>query len=909
MSLVLTSFLGWFEDRIDFNTQVKPLLNKNCIACHGGVKKAGGFSVLFRHEAVAPTKSGKPAIVPGDADASEMIRRLTLEDHDERMPLEAPPLKTDEIDILRKWIDQGAEWGNHWAYTRIEKPKIPSVGTFWSRLGIAKDDETSWVKNEIDPFVLEKLRAQALKPSPDTDRTTLIRRVSLDLTGLPPTQQEVANFVQDQSPNAYEKVVDRLLASPAFGERWTALWLDLARYADSKGYEKDTERTIWRYRDWLINAFNKDMPYNRFVIEQLAGDLLPNATDDQYVATGFHRNTMTNDEGGTQDEEFRTAAVIDRVNTTWDVFQGTTFACVQCHSHPYDPFVHEDYYKYLAFFNNTRDEDVQTDTPTLRFFTGQDSLKVGELKSWMSAHTGQPRQAQELVNFVRLTEPKINSHDFDQYVNASLLDAKFFGVQHGGSARIKNVKLTGANRLIIAIGTKAEKAAINLHQDSPTGPTLLTIPVPNTGNQWRDTVMIYALPTTAGRHHLYLTLDSPKQPKEWTMIKWVSFRPVLLGTSATALGEMDYKLQALLNTKTESTPVLVEAKGDLARPTHVFERGNWLVKGKRVQADVPKSLPPLPMDSTGKQVPRNRLGLAQWMVNREHPLTARVAVNRFWEQLFGTGLVETVEDLGTQGIPPTHRELLDYLATEFMETDQWSMKRLLKRMVTSATYRQRSEASADLIAKDPFNRWLARGPRVRLTAEQVRDQALATSGLLSSKRFGPSMKPSQPDGIWQSPYNGESWKLSEGEDRYRRGLYTYWKRTSPYPSMITFDSPSREFCQVRRIRTNTPLQALVTLNDPVFIESAQKLATMMQKRGKTADQQIQAGFRQVLQRNPTSKKLAVLMELYRKAETYYQQHPTDAQKFLVSKEATPQLAALTVTANTLLNLDEVITKE
>lgn len=909
VGLILSSFLGFFAKRVDFNTQVKPLLNKNCIACHGGVKKAGGFSVLFRHEAVANTKSGKPAIVPGDADASEMIRRLTLADHTERMPLEAAPLKPEEIDLLRTWIDQGAEWGDHWAYTRIEKPDVPPVGTFWSRLGLSQNPEQDWVKNEIDHFVIQKLHEQKLQPSQETDRTTLIRRVSLDLTGLPPTEQEVAKFINDQSPNAYEHVVDRLLASPAYGERWTALWLDLARYADSKGYEKDTERKIWRYRDWVINAFNQDKPYNQFTVEQLAGDLLPNATDDQLIATGFHRNTMTNDEGGTQDEEFRTAAVIDRVNTTWDVFQGTTFACVQCHSHPYDPFTHDEYYKYLAFFNNTRDEDVQSDTPTLRFFSGQDSLKVTEIKTWLTSHTAQPQQVKDWVNFVRLTEPKINSHDFDQYVKASLLDAKFFGVQHGGSARIRNVNLTGANRLIVAIGTKADKAVLTLHQDSPTGATLLTIPVPKTGNQGKDTTMVYALPKRSGRHHLYLTLDNPAQPKEWTVIKWASFRPALPGTSATTLGEMDNKIQAILNTKPETTPILVEAKGDLARETHIFERGNWLVKGKLVQPDVPKSLPALPTDTNGKPVPRNRLGLAKWMVNRDHPLTARVAVNRFWEQLFGTGLVETVEDLGTQGIQPTHRELLDYLAAEFMETDQWSMKRLLKRMVTSATYRQRSEVTADVLAKDPFNRWLARGPRVRLTAEQVRDQALAVSGLLSYKRLGPSVKPIQPDGIWQSPYNGESWKLSDGADRYRRALYTYWKRTSPYPSMLTFDSPSREFCQVRRIRTNTPLQALVTLNDPVFVESARTLAASMLKRGKTPTQQIQAGFHQVIQRNASAQKLAVLLRLYQTSETYYQQHPTDAQKLLASKEATPQLAALTLTANTLLNLDEVITKE
>ncbi|GAB3702014.1 hypothetical protein GCM10027592_30940 [Spirosoma flavus] len=915
VGLLLSSFLGLFEERVDFNTQVKPILNKNCIACHGGVKKASGFSVLFRHEALAPAKSGKPAIIPGDADASEMIRRLTLTDHEERMPLEADPLKPEDIDILRKWIDQGAEWGDHWAYTRIEKPEVPKIGTFWSRLGIAEHQEQNWAKNEIDHFILEKVREHDLKPSPEANKATLIRRLSLDLTGIPPTEKEVADFMNDTSPNAYENVVNRLLASPAYGERWTSLWLDLARYADSKGYEKDAQRSLWRYRDWVINAFNQDKPYDQFTVEQLAGDLLPRRTEDQLIATGFHRNTMTNDEGGTQDEEFRTAALIDRVNTTWDVFQGTTFACVQCHSHPYDPFTHDEYYKYLAFFNNTRDEDVENDTPKLRFFKGTDSVNVAELKTWVQSHASQPQQVQDWMNFVRLNEPKINSHDFDQYVNSSLLGAQYYGFYHGGSSRIKSVNLTGMNRLVMAIGTKSDSATLTLRQDSPTGKPFLTLPVPKTGSPWNDSIMVLALPKLAGRHDLYVTLDNPTKPQDWTMIKWLSFRPALPGTPATSLADADQKLQTILNGNPETTLVLLEGSGRFARKTHVFERGNWLVKGKVVEPDVPKSLPAFATHTDGNDRPRNRLGLAQWMVSRENPLTARVAVNRLWEQLFGTGLVETVEDLGTQGIPPTHRELLDYLAAEFMETDQWSVKRLLKRMVMSATYQQRSNVSADVLAKDPFNRWLARGPRVRLTSEQVRDQALAVSGLLSHKMFGPSVMPAQPDGIWQSPYNGESWKLSDGQDKYRRALYTHWKRTAPYPSMLTFDSPSREFCQIRRIRTNTPLQALVTLNDPVFVESAQALAAAMQQQGKTAEQQIQAGFRQVTLRNPNPNKLAVLLRLYKQSETYYKQHPADAQTFMGcfgpndTPRTTPELAALTVTANTILNLDEVITKE
>ncbi|WP_338874085.1 DUF1553 domain-containing protein [Spirosoma sp. SC4-14] len=905
---MLSAFLGVFEHRVDYNTQVKPLLNKNCIACHGGVKKASGFSLLFRHEAVAPAKSGKPAIIPGDADASEMIRRLTLSDPEERMPLEHPPLKPDEIETLRKWIDQGAEWGDHWAYQRAERPDVPKIGTFWSRLGISENDETQWATNKIDLFILDKLKTEQLKPSAEADRPALIRRLSLDLTGLPPTEQEVVAFVGDKSPDAYEKVVDRLLKSPAYGERWAGMWLDLARYADTKGYERDGGRKIWRYRDWLIKAFNDDKPFDEFTVEQLAGDLLPNPTDDQLVATGFHRNTMNNDEGGTQDEEFRVAAVLDRVNTTWDVWQGTTFACVQCHSHPYDPFVNEEYYKFMAFFNNARDEDVTSETPTLRFYKPDDSLKVQTMRQYVLAHVASPKQAQTQADFftklVRTTEPKINSHDFDQLVNASLLDAKYFGFQDKGSARIKNVTLTNRPRLLIAWGTNAPDAVVTFRQDKLDGPILATIPVPKTGNAWNDTIQMIPLPIVQGKHNIHISLVSPTKPKEWVQIKWASFLPIMPGQPQNAIGDQEKMLVDLLNADAEQTPIMLDGAGDLARETRVFQRGNWLVKEKPVTPDVPKSFPA--MDA---KLPKNRLGLARWMVSREHPLTARVAVNRFWEQLFGTGIVETVEDMGTQGIPPTHRELLDYLAVEFMETDHWSVKKLLKKMVMSSTYRQRSEVSAELLAKDPFNKWLARGPRVRLSAEAVHDQALAVSGLLSKKMYGPSVMPVQPDGIWQSPYDGATWTQSTGEDLHRRALYTYWKRTAPYPSMITFDSPSREFCQLRRLRTNTPLQALVTLNDPVYVEAAQCLAEYMQQQAKTPAKQIQAGFRRVTLHGLSQKKLAVLTRLYRNAEQHYRQKPDELKRFMARADATPQQAALTLTANTILNLDEVITKE
>ncbi len=898
--LVLSSFLGVFESRVDYNTQVKPILNKNCIVCHGGVKKASGFSLLFKHEALAPAKSGKPAIVPGNADASEMIRRLTLTDPDERMPLDHPALSPDEIETLRNWIDQGAEWGNHWAYQRVERPELPQIETLWSRLGLARDNEADWVRNEVDYFVLDKLKQEGLKPSPEADKITLIRRVSLDLSGLPPTEKEVADFLADSSPNAYETIVDRLLDTPTYGERWAGVWLDLARYADTKGYERDGGRKIWRYRDYLIKAFNDDIPYDQFVTEQLAGDLLPSATDAQLTATGFHRNTMTNDEGGTQDEEFRVAAVIDRVNTTWEVFQGTTFACIQCHSHPYDPFTHEDYYKYLAFFNNARDEDVTSDTPTLRFYKDADSTAALALTSWMRNNLP-ARSESAAVKFLRTMEPKFNSHAILQLQNTSLLDAKYFGAQHNGLGQLNAVTLTGQNRLLLAWGTKEIGAVLTIRRDSVTGPVLLTQPVPKTGNEWNDSIQAFPIPVTAGRHTLFFQVSNPTHPKNWTMIKWVAVQTAL----PDAVQEKQYL--ALLNKDPESTPVMLDGSGDLARPTHVFERGNWLVKGKQVRPGVPGSFPAM-----GAELPRNRLGLARWTTSRNHPLTARVAVNRFWERLFGTGIVETVEDMGTQGSPPTHRELLDYLAAEFMDTDQWHMKKLLKRIIMSATYRQQSGASPALMAKDPFNKLLARGPRVRLSAEQVRDQALAVSGLLSSKMFGPSVMPTQPGGIWQSPYDGAKWEPSAGEDAHRRALYTYWKRTAPYPSMVTFDSPSREFCQIRRLRTNTPLQALVTLNDPVYIEAAERLAEFMQGQGDSADTRIRAGFRRVTLRSPSPQKLAVLTRLYHAAEQHYRGHPDEMHQLLTlnpCETITPQIAALTVTANTLLNLDEVITKE
>ncbi|MBU1822845.1 MAG: DUF1553 domain-containing protein [Bacteroidetes bacterium] len=905
--LLLLPAARWAMDgltaKIDYNRQVKPILNKNCMGCHGGVKKAGNVSFLFEEEMLKPGKSGRVPVVRGDAHASEMIRRILSDDSDERMPKNAAPLAEEDIATLRQWIDDGAAWETHWAYQSLQEPAVPSERTVWNLFGLLTTTEGGWPQTEIDHFVLQKMREKGLSPAPAADRATLIRRVSLDLTGLPPTLAEVEAFEKDASPNAYEKVVDRLLQSPAYGERWTAFWMDLARYADTKGYESDGGRTMWRYRDYVIRAFNDDKPFNRFTVEQLAGDLLPKGSDgfpleSNLVATGFHRNTMTNNEGGTDDEEFRTAALIDRVNTTWEVWQGTTFGCIQCHSHPYDPIPHQDYYRYLAFFNNTRDEDVWDDWPKLRYYQGEDSVRVERLKEWVRTYN--PAQVPFFTQFLRVMEPKINAHNFIRGDQSTALLISHYGIKDKGNARIAAVDLTGVGSVVMQVITRAERAVLTLRRDQPDGPILATLPIPT-----RDTVLVAPITGAPGKHDIFLSLSSPKNPAEWVRITYAAFQPVLPGASQPGYADRLADYASLLTRPTDGLPVLWEGTGDFARKTHIFERGNWLVKGAEVQPGVPALFPPLPSNA-----PRNRLGMAQWLVSRDNPLTARVIVNRFWEQLFGRGIVETVEDFGSQGSEPTHRELLDWLAVRFMEEDQWRVKKLLKRLVMSATYRQTTVSDPQKQRQDPYNYWLARGPRVRLSAEQIRDQALAAAGLLSPNMYGPSMMPPQPDGIWQSPYNSEKWVTSEGENRYRRSIYTYWKRTAPYPSLITFDAPSREFCQSRRLVTNTPLQALVTLNDPVYLEAAQQLAASMHSRATTPARQLAEGYRRLTLRPIPDQHLSTLLKVYQNALTTYRRHPAQADSLLRYGPAkTPERAALLVAANVLLNMDSVLTKE
>lgn len=868
-------------ETVDFNTQIKPIFNKKCIVCHGGVRRQSDFSLLFRVDALGKTKSGKPAIVPGDPDHSEMMRRITLHDPEDRMPYKQAPLSGEEIETLRKWIKQGAKWGDHWAYLPVRPVEPPSLkASFW---GLGPAAGKDWVRSPIDYFIYDKLRGIGLSPSKEADKAELLRRVSLDLTGLPPSAGLVRQFFSDSSAGAYERVVDTLLASPHYGERWAAVWLDLARYADTKGYERDDGRSIWRYRDWLIQAFNADMRYDRFLTEQLAGDLQPSPTDDEYIATAFHRNTMTNDEGGTDNEEFRTAAVLDRVNTTWQALMGTTFACVQCHTHPYDPFVHDEYYKFMAFFNDTRDEDTYADYPLLRKFSGEDSLGVLRLTEWVWARGGKER-AFEVRRFLRTWEPAINSLTADHFVNAELADTKWLIFRNHGSARLQRVDLEGRDELIYRYTGLVAGGSWTMHLDGVNGPVIGRVRA-DTTRGWK--IAKVDLPVAKGVHDIYITYENPrlKKPEESGLqFDWFYFsRRLPDGNPA-----MEKLYWRLVNADVPTVPVMMDNPADLHRETHVFEKGNWLVKGALVEPSTPHALNPWPAGA-----PKNRLGLARWLTSPDNPLVARTMVNRLWEQLFGAGLVETLEDLGTQGATPTHRELLDWLAGRFMHEDGWSVKKLLREMVLSATYRQDSKVSAEALAKDPDDRYYSRAPRVRLSAEQVRDQALAVSGLLDEELGGPSVMPWQPKGIWLSPWNGQDWKKSDGREQYRRAVYTYWKRTAPYPSMMSFDGTAREVCTARRIRTNTPLQALVLLNDSVYWEAAGHLAAKM--HGEDLGETIQSGYMALMLEPMSEEKMRPLMGLYEKASKEYKANPGSPDP-------------LVVVASALLNLDEVVTK-
>jgi hypothetical protein len=759
---------------IDFAQEVLPALKASCFQCHGAERQAAGLRMDGRASLLKGGVSGT-ALLPGKGKESLIVQRALGMGGKPRMPLGFAPLSPTQMAKLTAWIDQGAKWpesvnAKHWAYVKPVLPKIPVV------------KNKAWGRSPIDAFVLARLEKEKLTPSPEAPKEILLRRVSLDLTGLPPTPKEIDAFVADKSPDAYAKVVDRLLASPQYGERWARLWLDLARYADTNGYEKDGRRSIWPYRDWVIDAYNRDMPFDEFTIEQIAGDMLPNATTAQKIASGFHRNTMLNEEGGVDRDEQRWLTVVDRVSTTAQVWLGTTLQCAQCHNHKYDPFTMKEYYQFFAFFDHCDEPALNVTTPI------------------------QEEQKKKL---------------------------------------------------------QADLDALNADRTN----------LQNAGRPPADRV--------------------------------------------EALDRQIADLKKQIDGIRPAETLVFQEKADNAVPaTYTHIKGGFLAKDERVTAAVPAVLNPIP---TGQPV--NRLGLARWLVDRDNPLTARVAVNRIWEQLFGRGLVETAEDFGTQGQKPTHPELLDWLAVRFASlTDAsnptncgWSQKRLLRQIVLSATYRQASKVSPALEERDPANRLLARGPRFRMEAEMLRDSALASAGLLSLKIGGPSVFPVQPEGIWVMPYNGDTWKLSDGDDRYRRGLYTFWRRTSPYPSFLSFDASSREYCTVRRIRTTTPLQALTTLNDPAFFDAARGLAGRMKSEGgATIPDRLTFGFRACVARRPKSDELTRLSALYTQELTRYQGNPKAALSIAGGPTAqpdTPEIAALTIVANVLLNLDETLTKE
>jgi hypothetical protein len=751
---------------IDFNRDIRPILSNTCFKCHGPdakQRKGGkdGFRLDTERGAFADLGGG-PAIVRGKPEESELIARITSDDPLEAMP---PPSSGKTLSAsakakLTEWIRQGAPYAKHWSYVKPVRPPVPTP------------KDRSWPRNSIDSFLLARLEGEGLKPSPEADRAALIRRVSLDLTGLPPTLAEVDAFLQDTRPDAYEQLVARLLDKPSYGEHWARLWLDLARYADSAGYADDPPRTIWLYRDYVIKSLNENKPFDQFTIEQIAGDLLPSPTQDQLIATAFHRNTLTNNEGGTNDEEFRNVAVVDRVNTTMAVWMGTTIACAQCHDHKYDPLSQKEYFQLFAIFNHTEDADRTDETPVL-------SLEP-------ESRTKQRAELAQQVAELKKTNPK----DKEKEKLASL-----------------------------------EKTLAALKPDA-------------------------------------------------------------------------------------TVPIMREQPTASRRKTQVQRRGNYLDLGEEVSEGVPSAFPSLPDGATP-----NRLTLARWLVDENNPLTARVIVNRTWEQVFGAGLVPTSEEFGSQGDPPTHPELLDWLATELI-AERWDLKRFLTLLVTSSAYRQSSKVTPELLHRDPDNRLLARGPRFRLPAETIRDQALFVSGLLSEKMFGPPVKPPQPTSGLNAAFGGNiDWKTSDGLDRYRLGLYTTWRRSNPYPSMTTFDAPNREVCTLTRSRTNTPLQALVTLNDPVYVEAAQALARRIDCGDASVEQKVEYGFRLCLARSPSTEERDRLVRLYQASRERFNSDPKTAHALataplgpLPAGASEINLAAWTVVSNVLLNLDEMLMK-
>ena len=927
--------------RIDFNADIRPIFIAHCTACHGGVKQAADISFAYREQVLA---SDGWIVQPGDPDASTLIDRVLSDDPEVCMPPRdhGPRLSDDDIERLTRWIAQGADWREHWAFETPRAAPIPAV------------EASDWPLGPIDHFVLHRLVAAGLTPSPDAPADRWLRRVTLDLTGLPPTPGDRQSFlddVQSRGEAAYAAVVDRLLDSPAFGERWASVWLDQIRYADSKGLGLDGPRNIWKYRDWVIDSLNQDLPYDQFTIKQIAGDLLPDATIDDHVATAAHRVTQSNEEGGTDDEEFRVAAVLDRVSTTWQTWQGMTFGCVQCHSHPYDPFGHEEFYEFAAFFNNTADSDLNQDWPAIeapidpRDHAEAERLdrQIGGLRQSIfdrqfalltDSGVWQPLTGlcAETSNATRLSTQTVGDHE-EFHTVGTVTQGADFTLTADVPPSISPITAIGLTALpldpaaaiadtewgFVLSGIRVRmlvegQEPIEITIDRVIGDEMLPHLDPNETLNAKSSDGFAAYTRIHHPRRAALIPSSPVDVPESARLEvtlkhrvfMLSAFPLIIKRGHLSVSDDDRFTQLLTDerltgqrdqlasaearrAKIESTavPVLRERPRHLARPQHVFNRGLFLTKDQRVSPDTPESMPPM-ADTPSP----DRLTMARWMVAADNPLTARVAVNRIWARLFGTGIVASEEDFGSSGDPPTHPELLDYLAVEYQSTYGWSTKRLIRQVVLSRTYRQSSKTAREANLKDPDNRLLARGPRHRLSAEIVRDQALSLAGLLSDERFGPPVRPPIPEGVWRPFYSGDLWENPAigDRDRYRRSIYTYTKRSIPYPMFAAFDAPSREFCTPRRLRSNTPLQALMTLNDETFRECAAGLAQRMRAASDDPAQQITFGLQTVTLRDAADAEVDELLKLLDSIQSDEDHQP------------------LTTVATVLLNLDEVLTK-
>jgi mono/diheme cytochrome c family protein len=1029
---------------VDFNRDIRPILSDSCFACHGPDEGQRMAKLRLDTREGALAKQG--VIVPGDAAASRLVKRISSKDPNTVMP---PPdsghrLTEQQIELIRRWVNEGAQWSTHWAYQPPVRPEPPKVGN------------AAWVRNPIDNFILARLEKEGLKPSPEADKTTLLRRVTLDLTGLPPTPAEVDSFLADKSPDAYEKAVDRLLASPHYGERMAMQWLDLARYADTHGYHIDSHRDMWPWRDWLIRSFNQNKPFDQFTVEQLAGDLLPKATTDQKIASGFNRNHMINFEGGAIPEEYQMEYVVDRVEATATTWMAMTMGCARCHTHKYDPISHKEFYQFFAFFNNVPEKGLDgrdgNAAPFLQLPSDDQKAELERVSAriqslnadltdkqvqplqdeWEKQFAGQvaPAPREGLTAHYELDggfsdlsgryqhgrtikgDPTFNAgqvgravkFDGDSHVtfgNVGCFDRneaftlavwlkgegnlptgvlhkiedaetrrgyeiflegrELVGIQKwashvtvrltsrwpGSAIQIrsrKRLRLGDWNHVALAYDGLGKAAGLKLYlngephdaevlQDNLSGPIKtdadLQIGNKDFGKPYRgqlDDLRFYSRALNAHEierlavHYPIETIISGvngKRSKEDAARVRDHFlthaAPAEMKKAFAEVNELKKRRDAL---NKEILSVMVMGEMPKARETFVLARGDYRNRTEKVEPGVPAVLPPLPKDEKV-----NRLTLAKWLVDPQHPLTSRVAVNRYWQTYFGHGIVKTSEDFGSQGEPPVHPELLDWLATEFVRTG-WDVKAMQKLIVTSATYRQSSKVTPALYEKDPENRLLARGPRFRLQAEVIRDTALAASGLLNNQIGGPSVMPYQPPGLWEEMafgdgFTAQSYVESKGRDLYRRSMYTFWKRTVPPASLATFDAPDREKCVARRAVTNTPLQALVLLNDPTYVEAARLLAARaLGEGGKGTSERIAYAFRLATSRAPSKQESRVLGELYAKQLARYRRDGKAAGELLRvgesradEKLAPAELAAWTVVASAILNLDETVTKE